>query len=229
MVKKTDSTEEKIVAVEEVLGRTEQFIEKHSRLLFIVVGAIIVVILLYFGFKRFYLLPREKNAQAAMFYAERYFEKDSFNLALNGDGQNLGFKDIIDDYGMTKTANLAHYYAGICYLNTKDFENAIKHLKKFKSKDKIISSMALGAVGDAYLELKDTKKGLSYYLKAAEKNENDFVTPTFLMKAGWIYEINKDWEKALSTFERIKKEFPRSSEAMAVDKHIVRAKAMLGK
>ncbi len=229
MVKKTDSTEEKIVAVEEVLGRTEQFIEKHNRILFIVLGSIIVVILLYFGFKRFYLMPREDKAQAAMFFAERYFEKDSFNLALNGDGQSLGFKDIIDDYGMTKSSNLARYYAGICYLNTKDYESAIKHLKKFKSKDKIVSSMALGAIGDAYLELKDTKKGLSFYLKAADKNSNDFVTPTFLMKAGWIYEIDKDWEKALKTFERIKKEYPRSSEAMTVDKHIVRAKVMLGK
>ena len=110
---------------------------------------------------------------------------------------------------MTRTANLARYYAGICYLNTKDYENAIKYLKKFKSKDRIIGSMALGAIGDAYLELKDTKKGLSYYLKAAENDENDFVTPTFLMKAGWIYEINKDWEKALNVFEKIKKRIPQ--------------------
>ena len=49
--------------------------------------------------------------------AEIYFEKDSFNLALNGDLNSAGFIDIADDYSSTKTGKLANYYAGICYLN----------------------------------------------------------------------------------------------------------------
>ena len=117
--KKIDKTEERIVAVEEAFSRTEQFIEKYQQIILIVVGVIIVIVLGFFGFKRFYLAPREKDAQSQMFMAEKYFEQDSLKKALNGDGQYLGFLAIIDEFGMTKSANLAHYYAGMCYFETR--------------------------------------------------------------------------------------------------------------
>ncbi|MCK4639195.1 MAG: tetratricopeptide repeat protein, partial [Bacteroidales bacterium] len=110
MAKKKDKTEEKIVAVEEVLGRTEQFIEKNQKILTIIVGIIVVLILGYFGYKKFYLAPLEKEAQSQIFMAEMYFEQDSLNRALYGDGNYLGFLDIIDEYSSTKTGNLANYY-----------------------------------------------------------------------------------------------------------------------
>ena len=158
MAKKVDHTEEKIQVVEEVLGRSEQFIEKNQKLITILVGAIILIVLGYFGFQKFYLAPREKEAQSQIFMAQKYFEQDSLNLALNGDGNYLGFLSIIDDYGMTKTANLSHFYTGMIYLKKGDFNNAIKHLKKFDSDDEFIGPMATGAIGDAYLEQNNTEK-----------------------------------------------------------------------
>ncbi|MCD4747553.1 MAG: tetratricopeptide repeat protein [Bacteroidales bacterium] len=227
MAKKKNATEDKIVAVEEVLSKTERFIESNQKIISIVVGVLIVVILGYFGYKKFYLAPKEKEAQLQMFMAEKYFEQDSLNLALSGDGNYLGFLDIIDEYGVTKSANLANYYAGICYLNKGEFENAIDYLKNFDSNDQIVAGMALGAIGDAYMELEKPKKALDYYLDAADKNVNDFVTPTFLMKAGWTYEILEKWDKALNVYERIKKDFPKSSESRTIDKYIARTKGYL--
>jgi tetratricopeptide (TPR) repeat protein len=227
MVKKQDKTEGGIVAVEEALSKTERFIENNQKLLTIVIGAIVIVVLVFFGFKRFYMAPREKEVKEQMFMAERYFEIDSLNLALNGDGMYPGFLEIIDDYSMTKGANLSKYYAGICYLKMGNFEEAIDHLKSFKGKDQILGPMAKGAIGDAYLELNQPGKAAGYYIEAADLGENEFTTPLFLMKAGWTYEIQKDYKKALETYERIKYKFPTSTEARDIDKYIARAKGLI--
>ncbi|MCD6661460.1 MAG: tetratricopeptide repeat protein [Lentimicrobium sp.] len=224
MAKKTDNTEEKIMAVEEALSKTEVFIEKNQKILGIVIGAIALVVLAYFGFQRFYLAPRETQAQSQMFMAEKYFEQDSLKLALNGDGQYPGFLEIIDDYGMTKSAKLAHYYAGIIYLNEGQFEEAISHLKKFKTKDALVQPMAQGAIGDAYMELGKTAEAADYYLKASKISENEFTTPVFLQKAAWAFEEAGNNAKALEAYDRIRVEFPRSAEARDVEKYIARLK-----
>ena len=216
-----------IHAVEEALSKTEHFIEKNQKIILYIVGALVVLIGGYMAFKKFYLGPKETEAQSQMFWAEKYFEKDSLNLALNGDGNYLGFLDIIDEYGMTKSADLAHYYAGMCYLKKGQFEEAIDHLKDFDSDDQIVSSMAKGALGDAYMELGDNDKALDYYMKAADNNNNLFTTPMFLMKAGWTYEIMGNYAEALKLYERIRKDYYKSYESREIEKYIARAKGML--
>jgi len=227
MVKKQDKTEGGIVAVEEALSKTEHFIEKNQKLLTIIIGVIVIVVLVFFGFKRFYMAPKEKEAKEQMFMAERYFEIDSLNLALNGDGMYPGFLEIIDDYGMTQGANLSKYYAGICYLKMGNFDEAIDHLKSFKGKDQVLGPMAKGAIGDAYLELGQHGKAAGFYTEAADMKDNEFTTPLFLMKAGWTYEIQKDYKKALEIYERIKFSFPSSNEAREIDKYITRVKSLM--
>ncbi|MBW6491847.1 MAG: tetratricopeptide repeat protein [Lentimicrobium sp.] len=222
--KKTDNTEEKIMAVEEALSKTEIFIEKNQKLLAIVIGAVAFLVLAYFGFQRFYIMPREQQAQSQMFMAEKYFEQDSLNLALNGDGMYPGFLEIIDDYSMTKSAVLANYYTGIIYLNQGKFEDAISYLKKFKTKDDMVAPMAKGAIGDAYMELGNSAEAANYYLQAANVSKNDFTTPTFLQKAAWAFEDAGNKTKALDACERIKIEFPRSLESRDIEKYIAKLK-----
>ncbi len=227
MAKKQDNTEGKIIAVEEALSKTEQFIEKHQKKIIIVLSVVVGVVLIYFGYKQLYLKPKETKAHAEMFVAEKYFELDSLDLALNGDGEHAGFLEIIDNYGITKAANLSKYYTGIIYLKKGQFEDAIKYLKDFDSDDKMVGPMALIAIGDAYVELNDLDKASEYYLKAADKNKNDFISPQALMKAAFVFEEKNDWTNALKSYERIKKEFFKSQESREVDKHIARAKTML--
>ena len=223
---KESKVEKNISAVEHALSNSELFIEKNQKMIMYVVAGIVIIIAGYIGFKKFYLAPEEKEAQAQMFWAERYFEKDSLNLALNGDGTNSGFLDIIDQYGITKSANLANYYAGMCFLKKGQFEDAINYLKKFDSDDMIVSSMAKGAIGDAYMELGDNEKAIENYIKAA-KNNNQFTAPIYLMRAGWTYENMENYEEALKVYERIQKEFFKSSESREIEKYIARAKGML--
>ncbi len=218
--KQVDKTEERIVAVEEAFGKTEQFIESNQKIILIIIGIIVVLVLGFFGFKRFYLAPREKEAQGQMFMAQKYFEQDSLKKALNGDGQYLGFLAIMDEYSLTKSANLSHYYAGVCYLKLGQFDNAITQLKKFSAGDKIIGPLAKGALGDAYVETNDIKKGIGYYIDAAEAGKNEFISPMFYMKAGMGYTELSDFENALKMYKKIKEEFPRSQEGREIERYI---------
>jgi tetratricopeptide (TPR) repeat protein len=162
-----------------------------------------------------------------MFMAERYLEMDSLNLALKGDGNYLGFLDIADNYKMTKAGNLAAYSAGICYLYLGNYNEAIKYLDKYKKKDQVIASIAIGATGDAYVELGDLEKGASKYEEAADYAENSFNTPVYLMKAANIYELQKKYDKALSLYERIQDKYPESTEGSTIDKYIARVKVLM--
>ncbi|MCF8230472.1 MAG: tetratricopeptide repeat protein [Bacteroidales bacterium] len=226
MAKKSERAGDRLVAVEGALSSTEQFIEQNQKIITIVVGIIVVIVLGYFGYKKFYLAPMNKEAKSEMFMAELYFQKDSLNKALLGDGNYPGFIDIADQYGSTKAGNLANYYAGIIYLKQGDFETAIDYLQDFESEDQVIGPMALGAMGDAYIELGEPEKAVNYYLKAANTHINEFVTPIFLMKAGWAYEENGNYDKALRIYKRIKKDFNRSNEARDIERYIERAEAM---
>ncbi len=131
MAKKKAQQEDNLQELESALTKTEHFIEDNQKIITYVVGAIILVVVIYLGFTKFYLQPKEEEAQSQMFMAENYFEKDSFNLAINGDGNYLGFLDIIDDYGITESANLAKYYTGISYLHLGQYEEALDYLNRF--------------------------------------------------------------------------------------------------
>ena len=219
--------EERLEQIESTLGKTEMFIEKNRNTIMVFLGIIIVVVLAIFGVKKFIFEPREAEAQTAIFHAEQLFENDDYATALNGDGNNAGFMDIINEYGGTKTGNLARYYAGICYLNTGDYNNAIKYLGEFKGKDQMVKPLATGAMGDAYLELDNAAEAAKCYEKAAKESANSFTSPMFLMKAGLAYEMVENYEKALEMYKIIKAEYPNSNEGFSVEKYIAYVEAKL--
>jgi tetratricopeptide (TPR) repeat protein len=227
---KNNSTEQHgIENVGQALSKVEQFIEDKKTLIIVITSAVVLIVGIFFLYKKFYVAPMEKEAQEQMFVAEQYFEKDSFNLAINGDGNNWGFLKIIDEYSVTGTANLAHYYAGICFLHIGKFQDAIDQLKKFDGDDKLIAPIALGTTGDAYVELGNKEKGVEYYIKAAEESDNDFTSPIYLMKAGEIYESLNKFSKAVEAYNFIKANYPKSSEGRMIDKYITRAQLLEGK
>ena len=227
-ITKDSNEHSSIENVGQAFTKAELFIEKNQKILTIIVLAIIVVIGGFYSYKKFYIAPLEKEAQSQMFVAEQYFEKDSFNLALNGDGNNFGFLKIIDEYSSTKAGNLAEYYAGICFLHTGKFQKAIDKLEKFSADDKLVSPIAFGATGDAYVELGNKEKGLNLYLKAAKK-ENDFTSPIYYMKAGLIAEQLGKNKEALDAYNTIKEKYSRSYEGRQIVKYITRAQLNLNK
>lgn len=225
MVKKNKNAEEKdaFKSVESTLSRAENFIEQNQKAFIYGLSGLLLVILLIIGYYKFIREPRIQESWSESFKAEMYFERDSFKLALNGDGLYPGFLDIIDDYGSTLIGKLSRYYAGVCYMRTGDYESAIENLKKFKSKDEMISAMALGLIGDAYIELNDLEKALDYYLDAAKKADNDLLTPIFLMKAGRTCELLNDYKQALEIYRKIDKDYYDTPQQREIEKYITRA------
>ena len=223
MAKKVNKTDQQLANVEQAFSKTEQFIETNQKKITYVVGAVVAVIALYFGYQNMYLAPLEEDAQTEMFMAELYFQKDSFSLALNGDEQYEGFLSIADDYGLTKAGNLANYYAGLCYLNLGEFENAIDYFSDFSSDDIILSSLALGCIGDCYAELDDIDTALDFYKNASKNSDNDFTTPRYLMKQARILESQEDYDAANDLYVRIKDNYTESIEAQNIEKYISRS------
>jgi tetratricopeptide (TPR) repeat protein len=224
--KKKDAQPEQFEQVESVLTRTEQFIENNQKIITTIVLAIVVVVGAYLLFNRYYMKPMENEARSQMFRAEQYFAQDSFNLALNGDGNYLGFKDIIEEYGITKSANLAQYYAGISNLHLGNYDQAIEQLKDFNVNGKIIEPEKYGAIGNAYLEKGNQDEALDYFEKAMNADDNAFTTPLYMSKAAFVYEQQGEYQKAIELYQNIKRKYPNSTPSQEADKHIARLKVL---
>jgi tetratricopeptide (TPR) repeat protein len=208
--------------IEETISRSEAFIEQYKNLLIGIVAAIVLVGGGLYYVNGIYLPNKQAEALNMMYVAERYFEADSLDLAINGDGNFPGFEEIADDYGWTKAGKLANYYLGIAYLRKGQFEEAIDHLEDFSSDDIMLSSIALGATGDAYLELDKKDKALSYYKKAAYNKANNFTSPIYLLRAGELAEEMGQEADALKFYQEIKDKYKSTPEGQQIDKFIAR-------
>lgn len=212
--------EDKNTEMGSVITRSEQFIEKNQKTILIVVAAILVVVLAFFGLRRWYFQPREQHAAEAMFAAEQWYGQSDFQKALDGDENFDGFLGIIDSYNGTKSANIAKYYAGSCYLKLGEFEEANRWLKKYHGKDLYTKPLAMMMRADALIEQGQTKEAAALYCKAAKTNANELTSPSALFKAGMAYVILEDNKAALDCFEQIKTNYPRSTEWNDIDKYI---------
>jgi len=220
MSKKKEGTRiQEFENVQNVLSKSEAFVEKNQKALLYGFVALILIVCAVLGYKNYYSLPKQKEAQEAIFRAEQYFKQDSLQLALNGDGENLGFLAIIDEYGMTNTADLAKAYAGVCYKLLGDYEMAYSYLKGFDAGDMALTPALKGAAGDCYLEMGEKEKAIAFFLKAAAAN-NDVISPVYLQRAGLVYLSMGDNKKAASTFKEIKDKYASSPVAAEVDKYI---------
>lgn len=225
ILEKNSATAEVFSKLDETASRTEDFVAKNQRIIIGVVGAIALMTVGYLAYQKFVAAPKEDEAATEMFQAQQYFQQatdgvasDSlYKLSLKGAEGKFGFVDIADKYSGTDAGNLANYYAGIAYLNTGKYTEAIDYLGKFKSEDMVLSALAKGAIGDAYSQNKQPKEALEYYVKAIEANKNDFTTPRFLLKAGKTALASGNKEEALKYFTDIKDNFDASPEAASVD------------
>jgi len=222
MPNKGDKKHDELINVEHALTSTEVFIEKYQKQIIYGVGAVVLVVLIALSFRNFYLEPREVAAENEMYKAQTYFAKDSFRLAVEGSGsETIGFKAISSDYSITASGKLAAAYAGICYYKLGQYDNAIKYLSQFDGDDTYFSASVIGLTGDSYVELGETDKAISYFEKAADK-ENAVMSPVYLKKAGLVYESLNKPDKAEKEYTKIKDNYPKSPEASDIDKYIAR-------
>ncbi len=211
--------------LDETASKTEEWVARNQKIIFGIVAVIALVTVSYVLYQKFVAQPKEEEAANEMFDAQQNFQKavdgtksDSlFNLSLKGAEGKFGFKDIAEKYSGTDAGNLANYYAGIAYLNTGKYNEAITSLEKFKSDDEILSVLAIGAIGDAYSQKNQAKEALEKYVKASGMNPNDFTTPRFLLKAGQTSLALGNKADALKYFTEIKEKYESTPEASGID------------
>jgi len=213
-------------ALVEQISRTEEFVEKNKNGVMIV-GGIFVAAILAFMFYNYYVSEQNKNAQRDLFQAVYYFEADSLGRALNGDGNNFGFLEIIEEYGVTKSANLANFYAGATYLKLGDFESAISYLSNFSSSDYLIQARAYALLEDASMGTQNYEKAVSYYEKAAKYKANKQFSPTYLVKAAVANEKLNNIESAIANYQTILDNYFGATEYMDAKKHKARLEGLI--
>lgn len=236
-IEEGSTTAEVFNTLDETASKTEAFVEKNQKYIFIIIGVVALVVLGSLGYKEYITKPKQTAAMNDMFQAQKYFNdavtgtaKDSlYNLTLTGGEGKFGMLDIIEEYSGTPSANLASYYAGTAYLRLKDYKNAVEHLSDFKSDDEVLAPLAKGNIGDAFVQLNQPKEALDYYEQAAEMRDNDYTTPMYLYKAGAIALDLGQADKALSYFKRIKEDYSDATEAEAIDVFIGKAQVLASK
>lgn len=212
---------------EKGLGNVSNFTRDNQRSLTFIVAAVVVLIAVYVLYQKLYLAPREVTAATQMRVAQESWAKKDWDKAIKGDAGYPGFEKILSEYSNTKAANLANYYLGIAYLNKGEYNKAIDHLNDYSGDDSMLAAEALGATGDAYVELKDYENAASYFKKAVDKAGNDFLSPLYLKKLGLTYEAANNNSSAVEAYKSIKKDYPASTEAQSIDAYIARVEAKL--
>ena len=227
--KEKNEQQDQLEIVESKIGQTEQYIEENRNKIFTVIAIIAAIILGYLAYQKYVKLPKEQKATAQMFQAENYFERDSFNLALNGDGNYPGFIKVMSDYSGTKAANLAKYYASICYFRIQDYDKALECINGFSAKDKNLAPSSKGIAGDCWVEKGDLDKAQKCYKDAvAAADGNAFVAPIYLNKLGKLMEKQGKYQEALAFYNTIQSSYPKSNEAKTIDRDIELMKIKIG-
>ena len=214
--------------IAEKLVPGEDFLKRNSK---IVVGLLVGAAVLIGGILFFQYNTQQQNekAQAEMFQAVYFFEQDSVDFALNGDGINKGFLTIIEDYPRTDAANLSHFYTGSIYLSQKKFEDALTHLEEFSTDDYLVQAKAYSLIGDANLELGKTEEAIAQYTKAARTNENKYMSPKYLAKLAVAQEEAGKVDEAIQTYTEIEEKYYESFEFAAARKHKARLEGLAAK
>jgi tetratricopeptide (TPR) repeat protein len=237
VAEENSTTAEVFNTLDETASKTEDWVIKNQKYIFVLIGIVAVVVLGYLGYNEFIAKPAQTEAMNDMYQSQKYYneavtgtEKDSlFNLALNGGEGKYGMLDIISEHSGTPAANLANYYAGMAYLNMKDYKKAVSYLGDYNGKDEATGPIAKGAIGDAFVQLNQKDDALGFYVQAAEMRNNELTTPIYLYKAGvTALDLGKA-NDALKYFNRIKEDFSSSTEAANIDVFIGKAEVLANK
>lgn len=206
--------------VDVVASKSEQFFEKNKKLIFGILAAVVIVGLLVLAYSHFIYQPKCSEAQGQMVAAENSFAAGEYELSLNGDGNVLGFAQIIEDYG-AKAGDDVYYYAGVAAYQTGKFQEAVDYLAKYKGSDAILLARAKACMGDAYVCLGEDsyEKAVSCYKEAVSAADNEFAAG-YLIKEGTVLEKLGKKDAALECYKTAKEKYPRSIDAMDIDRYI---------
>ena len=199
----------------------KEIFEKYQKYIYYFVIVLIVIIGSQYYYKNFYLPSLEVDASEQLYGSvQEYFKKDSLKLALDGDGQNFGFNEIISEYSGTKSANIATYYAGLSEYKLGNYQKAIDRFNSFETDENVSKSIVKSLIGDSYSELKDYESALEHYQDAFYTCKEKNLKSMFLFKAHQVAMKLKKMDLSLEYLEKIKSNFKNTYYGKDIDKYI---------
>ena len=221
MAKKNVTKEDQnLENVQEALNTTSAWIEKNQNKLTWAITIIALVVTGVLALNTYVIKPKAVEVSNENAKAVTYFMQGDWEKALNGDdAECIGFQAIADENKMYQGGKLAALYAGVCYYQLGQYEDAAAYLNKFSANDLTIEPAALQLLGDAYVQLEEYGKAVKAFETAA-KSGNDLIAPMSLMKAGKVYLELGDNAAAKKAFDTVKNQYPTSAEAQDADKYI---------
>lgn len=218
---------EEDINIGEAYSKAEKYLDNNKQSVGIALAAIVVVVLGAFYYFNMYLPPLNKSASEDVYAAQKAFAVDSFDLAMYGSSEFMGFEEIIDVYGSTKIGNTSKYYMGVSLMHTGYYEDAIDYLNSYSPEDHLTRALKAGAIGDCLSQLGDYEDAISSYKKAAKAYVNEFSTPIYLKKAGITSEKINDYSSAVGFYETIRKDYSSSAEARDIEKYLAHAQSFV--
>ena len=221
MAKKKQTVEDQnLENVQEALNTTSVWIEKNQNKLTWAVTIVVAVVVGVLALNTYVIKPKAVEVSNENAKAVTYFMQGEWEKALNGDdAECLGFQAIADEYKMYQGGKLAALYAGVCYYQLGQYEDATAYLSKFSAGDLTVEPAALQLLGDAYVQMEEYGKATKAF-EAAAKSGNDLIAPMSLKKAGLVYLELGNKGAAKKAFESIKADYPASTEAQDIEKYI---------
>lgn len=204
------------------------YIEDNSKNLMYAGIALLVVAAGFWYYTSIYTPKRNAAANDELFKAEKFYEQDSLDLALNGDGgEVLGLQDVAEEFGNTPAGERAAYLAASALLNKGSYEEALEYIQQVSFDDEMVAPLAMCLEGDCHVQMDNFEDGVSNYLKAANLRDNTFTTPYALMKAAKVQMHIEDWDGALESLQRVKKDYKLTQYAANIEKEIARVEAAI--
>ncbi len=219
--------EEEDINIGDAYSKAEKFLDEKKQPVGIAVGVIIMLILGVFYYYNMYLPPLQKNAAEDVYQAQKAFAVDSFELAMYGNDEFIGFEEVIDTYGSTDIGNTSKYYMAVSLMHTGSYEDAIDYFKSYAPADHITRALKEGGIGDCLAQLEAYEDAITAYEKAANAYVNDYSTPIYLKKAGIISEEINDFKSAVKFYERISEQYPNSQEGRDIEKYLAHAQSFV--
>lgn len=207
----SSNQEQKHSAVDNALVQSQAFfIKNRNRVIYGAIAVVAIIALCIGGY--IYLQKQNEKAQELIGQGVQYIQAQDLDKALKGDGKSFpGYIRIAKSYSFTDGANVANAFAGICLAQQGKKKEAITYLEKFSAQDDhSLTPAVLAALANCYASNNQVDKAISTFKEAAEKADNEALSPFYLLQAGILLENQKKFAEAKEVYETIKKDYPTS-------------------
>ncbi len=193
-------------------ARALGLIEKNRSVVLAGAAVVVIVVVAVVGFSML-MAQRDKTAVDRMAGAVRAWESSDYRGAIDGTDQFMGLSAVIEEYGSTRTGNLARYYAADAHFQLGEYDQALELFEAYDKEANHLGAAALAGEAAIHATRGENEEAGDLYRRAATIFTSDVTSPMYLLKAGQAYEAAGRAAEARRAYEQIRDDYATSQEA----------------